>query len=136
MFPKKEVADNPFKESFFGMDTVYVTGRITQSKYDRWGNIRHEDHSYTEQALLRQFRLGGVFDRFYVAKDGTFSFKTIVVKPTMDELFIPGGCIPILLIPDDHLQALAIARHNANKSDLYTCPIASFHSFIFSSCRL
>ena len=32
--------------------------------------------------------------------------------------------------------ALAIARHNANKSDLYTCPIASFHSFIFSSCRL
>ena len=33
-------------------------------------------------------------------------------------------------------SALAIARHNANKSDLYTCPIASFHSFIFSSCRL
>jgi|GEM_PF-2657379 len=32
--------------------------------------------------------------------------------------------------------ALVIARHNANKSDLYTCPIASFHSFIFSSCRL
>lgn len=106
VFPKKEVADNPFKESFFGMDTVYVTGRITQSKYDRESNAcHHESYSYAEKALRQQFRLGGgVFDRFYVAKDGTFSFKTMVVKPTMDELFIPGGRIPILLIPGDHLQ--------------------------------
>ena len=106
VFPKKEVADNPFKESFFGMDTVYVTGRITQSKYDRESNVcHHESYSYAENALRKQLRLGeGVFDRFYVAKDGTFSFKTMVVKPTMDELFIPGGRIPVLLIPGDHLQ--------------------------------
>ena len=104
VFPKKDVADNPFPESFFCVDTVYVTGRITQSKYDRESNAcRHE--SYSEEALRKQFRLGGgAFDRFYVAKDGTFSFKTIVVKPTMDELFIPGGRIPVLLIPGDHLQ--------------------------------
>ena len=105
VFPKKEVADNPFPESFFCVDTVYVTGRITQSQYDRWGNIHHEDYSYAERALRNQFRLGGgALDRFYVAKDGTFSFKTIVVKPTMDALFIPGGRIPVLLIPGDHLQ--------------------------------
>ena len=106
VFPKKEVADNPFKESFFGMDTVYVTGRITQCKYDRESNVcHHESYSYAENALRKQLRLGaGVFDRFYVAKDGTFSFKTMVVKPTMDELFIPGGRIPVLLIPGDHLQ--------------------------------
>ena len=105
VFPEKEVADNPFPESFFCVDTVYVTGRITQSRYDRWGRIEHDSNSYAEQALRRQFRLGnGAFDHFYVAKDGTFSFKTIVAKPTMDELFIPGGRIPILLIPGDHLQ--------------------------------
>jgi hypothetical protein len=105
VFPKKDVADNPFPDSFFGMDTVYVTGRITQSRYDRWGRIEHESNSYSEEALRRQFRLGGgAFDRFYVAKDGTFSFKTLVVKPTMDELNINGGIIPILLIPGDHLQ--------------------------------
>ena len=105
VFPKKDVADNPFPESFFGMDTVYVTGRITQSRYDRWGRIEHESNSYSEQALRRQFRLGnGAFDHFYVAKDGTFSFKTLVVKPTMDELNINGNRIPILLIPSDHLQ--------------------------------
>ena len=106
VFPKKEVADNPFPESFFCVDTVYVTGRITQSKYDRESNAcRHESYSYAEQALRKQLRLGGgAFDRFYVAKDGTFSFKTMVVKPTMDELFIPGGRIPVLLIPGDHLQ--------------------------------
>ena len=105
VFPKKEVADNPFPESFFGMDTVYVTGRITQSRYDRWGRIEHDSNSYAEQALRRQFRLGnGAFDHFYVAKDGTFSFKTLVVKPTMDELNINGNRIPILLIPNDHLQ--------------------------------
>ena len=105
VFPKKEVADNPFPESFFRMDTVYVTGRITQSQYDRWGRIEHEGNSYAEQALRRQFRPGGgSFDRFYVAKDGTFSFKTLVVKPTMDELNINGNRIPILLIPGDHLQ--------------------------------
>ena len=105
VFPKKDVADNPFPESFFGMDTVYVTGRITQSRYDRWGRIEHESNSYSEQALRRQFRLGnGAFDHFYVAKDGTFSFKTLVVKPTMDELNINGNRIPILLIPNDHLQ--------------------------------
>ena len=105
VFPKKEVADNPFPESFFGMDTVYVTGRITQSRYDRWGRIEHDSNSYAEQALRRQFRLGnGAFDHFYVAKDGTFSFKTLVVKPTMDELNINGNRIPILLIPSDHLQ--------------------------------
>ena len=105
VFPKKDVADNPFPESFFGMDTVYVTGRITQSRYDRWGRIEHESNSYAEQALRRQFRLGnGAFDHFYVAKDGTFSFKTLVVKPTMDELNINGNRIPILLIPSDHLQ--------------------------------
>ena len=106
VFPKKDVADNPFPESFFCVDTVYVTGRITQSKYDRESNAcRHESYSYSEEALRKQFRLGGgAFDRFYVAKDGTFSFKTIVVKPTMDELFIPGGRIPVLLIPGDHLQ--------------------------------
>ena len=105
VFPKKDVADNPFPESFFGMDTVYVTGRITQSRYDRWGRIEHNSDSYAEQALRRQFRLGnGAFDHFYVAKDGTFSFKTLVVKPTMDELNINGNRIPILLIPSDHLQ--------------------------------
>ena len=105
VFPKKDVADNPFPESFFGMDTVYMTGRITQSRYDRWGRIKHESNSYSEQALRRQFRLGnGAFDHFYVAKDGTFSFKTLVVKPTMDELNINGNRIPILLIPSDHLQ--------------------------------
>ena len=106
VFPKKEVADNPFPESFFCVDTVYVTGRITQSKYDRESNVcHHESYSYAENALRKQLRLGeGVFDRFYVAKDGTFSFKTMVVKPTMDELFIPGGRIPVLLIPGDHLQ--------------------------------
>ena len=105
VFPKKEVADNPFPESFFCVDTVYVTGRITQSRYDRWGRIEHESNSYSEQALRRQFRLGnGAFDHFYVAKDGTFSFKTLVVKPTMDELNINGNRIPILLIPSDHLQ--------------------------------
>ncbi len=106
VFPKKEVADNPFPESFFCVDTVYVTGRITQSKYDRESNAcHHEGYSYSEQALRKQLRLGGgAFDRFYVAKDGTFSFKTMVVKPTMDELFIPGGRIPVLLIPGDHLQ--------------------------------
>ena len=106
VFPKKEVADNPFPESFFCVDTVYVTGRITQSKYDRESNAcYHESYSYAEKALRKQLRLGeGVFDRFYVAKDGTFSFKTMVVKPTMDELFIPGGRIPVLLIPGDHLQ--------------------------------
>ena len=106
VFPKKEVADNPFPESFFCVDTVYVTGRITQSKYDRESNAcYHESYSYAENALRKQLRLGaGVFDRFYVAKDGTFSFKTMVVKPTMDELFIPGGRIPVLLIPGDHLQ--------------------------------
>ena len=105
VFPKKEVADNPFPESFFGMDTVYVTGRITQSRYDRWGRIEHDSNSYAEQALRRQFRPGnGAFDHFYVAKDGTFSFKTLVVKPTMDELNINGNRIPILLIPSDHLQ--------------------------------
>ena len=105
VFPKKEVADNPFPESFFRMDTVYVTGRITHSQYDRWGRIEHEGNSYAEQALRRQFRPGGgSFDRFYVAKDGTFSFKTLVVKPTMDELNINGNRIPILLIPGDHLQ--------------------------------
>ena len=105
VFPKKDVADNPFPESFFGMDTVYVTGRITQSRYDRWGRIEHDSNSYAEQALRRQFRLGnGAFDHFYVAKDGTFSFKTLVVKPTMDELNINGNRIPILLIPSDHLQ--------------------------------
>lgn len=106
VFPKKEVADNPFPESFFCVDTVYVTGRITQSKYDRESNAcYHESYSYAERALRKQLRLGGgAFDRFYVAKDGTFSFKTMVVKPTMDELFIPGGRIPILLIPGDHLQ--------------------------------
>ena len=105
VFPKKEVADNPFPESFFGMDTVYVTGRITQSRYDRWGRIEHDSNSYAEQALRKQFRLGnGAFDHFYVAKDGTFSFKTLVVKPTMDELNINGNRIPILLIPSDHLQ--------------------------------
>ena len=105
VFPKKDVADNPFPESFFGMDTVYVTGRITQSRYDRWGRIEHDSNSYAEQALRRQFRLGnGAFDHFYVAKDGTFSFKTLVVKPTMDELNINGNRIPILLIPGDHLQ--------------------------------
>ncbi len=106
VFPKKEVADNPFPESFFCVDTVYVTGRITQSKYDRESNAcYHESYSYAEKALRKQLRLGGgAFDRFYVAKDGTFSFKTMVVKPTMDELFIPGGRIPVLLIPGDHLQ--------------------------------
>lgn len=105
VFPKKDVADNPFPESFFGMDTVYVTGRITQSRYDRWGRIEHDSNSYAEQALRKQFRLGnGAFDHFYVAKDGTFSFKTLVVKPTMDELNINGNRIPILLIPSDHLQ--------------------------------
>ena len=105
VFPKKDVADNPFPESFFGMDTVYVTGRIPQSRYDRWGRIEHDSNSYAEQALRRQFRLGnGAFDHFYVAKDGTFSFKTLVVKPTMDELNINGNRIPILLIPSDHLQ--------------------------------
>ena len=106
VFPKKEVADNPFPESFFCVDTVYVTGRITQSKYDRESNAcYHESYSYAERALRNQLRLGGgAFDRFYVAKDGTFSFKTMVVKPTMDELFIPGGRIPVLLIPGDHLQ--------------------------------
>jgi hypothetical protein len=104
VFPKKEVADNPFPESFFCVDTVYVTGRITQSQYDQWGNIHREDYSYAERALLSQFRLTSVFDLIYVAKDGTFSFKTMVVKPTMDELFIPGGRIPVLLIPGDHLQ--------------------------------
>lgn len=105
VFPKKDVADNPFPESFFGMDTVYMTGRITQSRYDRWGRIEHDSNSYAEQALRRQFRLGnGAFDHFYVAKDGTFSFKTLVVKPTMDELNINGNRIPILLIPSDHLQ--------------------------------
>ena len=106
VFPKKEVADNPFPESFFCVDTVYVTGRITQSKYDRESNAcYHESYSYAENALRKQLRLGGgAFDRFYVAKDGTFSFKTMVVKPTMDELFIPGGRIPVLLIPGDHLQ--------------------------------
>ena len=105
VFPKKEVADNPFPESFFCVDTVYVTGRITQSQYDQWGNIHREGYSYAEKALRKQLRLGGgAFDRFYVAKDGTFSFKTMVAKPTMDELFIPGGRIPVLLIPGDHLQ--------------------------------
>lgn len=106
VFPKKEVADNPFPESFFCVDTVYVTGRITQSKYDRESNAcYHESYSYAEKASRKQLRLGGgAFDRFYVAKDGTFSFKTMVVKPTMDELFIPGGRIPVLLIPGDHLQ--------------------------------
>ena len=104
VFPKKEVADNPFPESFFCVDTVYVTGRITQSQYDQWGNIHREDYAYAERALLSQFRLTSVFDLIYVAKDGTFSFKTMVAKPTMDELFIPGGRIPILLIPGDHLQ--------------------------------
>ena len=106
VFPKKEVADNPFPESFFCVDTVYVTGRITQSKYDRESNAcYHESYSYAERALREQLRLGGgALDRFYVAKDGTFSFKTMVVKPTMDELFIPGGRIPVLLIPGDHLQ--------------------------------
>ena len=105
VFPKKEVADNPFPESFFCVDTVYVTGRITQSRYDRWGRIEHDSNSYAEQALRRQFRPGnGAFDHFYVAKDGTFSFKTLVVKPTMDELNINGNRIPILLIPSDHLQ--------------------------------
>ena len=105
VFPKKDVADNPFPESFFGMDTVYVTGRITQSRYDRWGRIEHESNSYSEQALRKQFRLSeGAFDGFYVEKDGTFSFKTIVVTPTMDELNINGQSIPILLIPGDHLQ--------------------------------
>ena len=105
VFPKKDVADNPFPDSFFGMDTVYVTGRITQSRYDRWGRIEHDSNSYVEQALRKQLRLStGAFDHFYVAKDGTFSFKTIVVKPTMDELNINGGIIPILLIPGDHLQ--------------------------------
>ena len=106
VFPKKDVADNPFPESFFGMDTVYMTGRITQSKYDRESNAcRHESYSYAEKALRKQLRLGGgAFDRFYVAKDGTFSFKTLVVKPTMDELNINGNRIPILLIPSDHLQ--------------------------------
>ncbi len=105
VFPKKDVADNPFPESFFGMDTVYVTGRITQSRYDRWRRIEHYSNSYSEQALRKQFRLSeGAFDRFYVEKDGTFSFKTIVVTPTMDELNINGQSIPILLIPGDHLQ--------------------------------
>ena len=105
VFSKQEVADNPFPESFFGVDTVYVTGRITQSQYDRWGRMQRESHSYAEQALRKQFRLAeGAFDQLYVAKDGTFSFKTLVVKPTMDELNINGGRIPILLIPGDHLQ--------------------------------
>ena len=51
VFPKKDVADNPFPESFFGMDTVYVTGRITQSRYDRWGRIEHDSNSYAEHPM-------------------------------------------------------------------------------------
>ena len=55
VFPKKEVADNPFPESFFCVDTVYVTGRITQSKYDRESNAcYHESYSYAEKALRKQ----------------------------------------------------------------------------------
>ena len=81
-----------------------IEGPDLQWSFQFYG-IREKGHySYAERALLSQFRLTSVFDLIYVAKDGTFSFKTMVAKPTMDELFIPGGRIPILLIPGDHLQ--------------------------------
>ena len=105
VFPKKEVVDNPFKESFFSIDTVYVTGRVTQSRYDRWGGIERESLSDSERSLRVQYRQSeGFGDRIYVAKDGTFSFKTIVAKPTMDIFDINGNRFYILLIPGDHLH--------------------------------
>lgn len=105
VFPKREVADVPFRESFFRIDTVYVTGRITRSRYDRLKPAVHELHSNSQQALLRQYRENhGMLDCFHVAKDGTFSFKTIVAKPCMDIFNINDTRIPVLLIPGDHLQ--------------------------------
>ena len=105
VFPKKEVADNPFKDSYFRVDTVFVTGRITKSKYNRWGRININYNSYAEQSLLKLYRENHAsWDDFYVEKDGTFSFKSIVVKPTMDWFNINGNCFYALLIPGDHLH--------------------------------
>lgn len=105
VFPKKEVADNPFKDSYFRVDTVFVTGRITKSKYNRWGRININYNSYAEQSLLKQYRENHAsWDDFYVEKDGTFSFKSIVAKPTMDWFNINGNCFYALLIPGDHLH--------------------------------
>lgn len=105
VFLGESMAGNPLKDSFFRIDTVYVTGRITQSKYDRQEPAAHEIYCVSEKNLLRQYRENyGLHDFFYVAKDGTFSFKTIVAKPCMDDLNINGVRIPVLLIPGDHLH--------------------------------
>lgn len=104
VFPKKEVADNPIGEQHFRIDTVYVSGRITKSKYDRWTRAVHEMNGYSQTSLLQPYRENhGCFDRFYVAKDGTFSFKVIVAKPCLDKLWLSKQRIPILLIPGDSL---------------------------------
>ena len=105
VFSPKEVADNPFEEEFFRIDTVYVTGRISKSRYDRLKPAVHEVLSNSQQHLLQQYRENhGMLDLFYVNHDGTFSFKTIVAKPCMDDLNLNGIRVPILLIPGDSLH--------------------------------
>ena len=105
VFSPKEVADNPFEEDFFRIDTVYVTGRITKSRYDRLKPAVHEILSNSQQHLLQQYRENhGILDLLYVNHDGTFSFKTIVAKPCMDDLNLNGIRVPILLIPGDSLH--------------------------------
>lgn len=127
VFTRKEMADTPFKESFFHIDTAYVTGRIIQSKYDRLKPAVHEILSNSQQNLLRQYRENhGALDYFHIAKDGNFSFQTIVAKPCMDNLNINGTRIPVLLVPGDHLHVEISHLNEYNqrvtfKSELEDC---------------
>lgn len=111
IFNKGTESDNPFLDSFFHIDTIYVSGRISDSHYER-GNGKgvHYVNSNSQQNLIRTFRENkGLFDFFDVAEDGSFSFKTLAAKPCMDALGLFGTEIPVLLIPGDHLH-LEITR--------------------------
>lgn len=106
VFQRAAVADNPFPESFFRIDTIHVSGRISDSRYDRGNGMGvHYVNSNSQQELIRTFRENkGIFDFFGVAEDGTFSFKTLAAKPCLDALGLFGTEIPVLLIPGDHLH--------------------------------
>ena len=107
VFGKGTATDNSFPESLFRIDTIHVTGRITDSRYENKGSgsTVHYVNSHSQQRLIRTFRENrGVFDLFEVGEDGTFSFKTLAAKPCLDAINLFGTEIPVLLIPGDHLQ--------------------------------
>ncbi len=104
-FPHTAAPDNPLPAAAALMDTVWVDGRIAHYQGNRYQfvpwcltkDLFHADAN-------RGFRPGNSIEKFVLHPDGSFHLKMVVVGVSWVLLQVPGGDIPVLLIPSDHLR--------------------------------